>query len=187
MLHALLAALLDDEDGRTAEVCVQLNFVHAGVRGEVLLGDDLAHGVHECGSAAAGLACGEHGVHDTRLDAYLHLGGCDSSRHANSALGICAPVALVVSLDEFALGDAFDVGLLGVEVLQCIGGAVGLPEDQVVEVHIAGELCALEHEAETVHLGGVFKSELICTVAEFNLIVLESSEVSHVTERNLFP
>jgi len=152
-----------------------------------LLGDDLTHGIHECGDAAASLACGEHGVHDTRLDAYLHLGGCDSSRHANTALRVFTPVALVVGLDEFALGDAFDIGLLGVEVLQRVGSAVGFPEDQVVEVHIAGKLCALEHDAKTVHLGGVFNSELVFAVAEFNLVVLECSEVRHVTERNLLP
>lgn len=123
-----------------------------------MLGDDLTHGVQERGRCTASLVCGKHGVHDTRLDAYLHLGGYDNSRHANTALRVFTPVALVVGLDEFALGDALNVGLLGVEVLQRVCCAVGLPEEKIVEVHVTGELSSADDDAEGVHLGGVFES-----------------------------
>ena len=133
------------------------------------------------------LACCEHGAYDTRHDIDVHLGGGGGFRHADSALCVCSPVALVVSLDEFALGDAFDAGLLGVETGESIGSAVGLPEEHVVEVHVTGELSAVKVDADGVHLGCVFKGELAFSVAEFNLVVLECSEVVDVAERNFVP
>ena len=70
-----MAALLDDEDCRAAEVRFQLDCVRTNVSREVLLGDDLAHGVHEHGCTVASLACGEHGANGARLNVYVHLGG----------------------------------------------------------------------------------------------------------------
>ena len=117
-----------------------------------------------------------------RLHVHEHLGGCSYAWHADAALGVCSPVARGIRLDEFALGGAFEFRLLGVEVLECVGGTVGFPEEHVVEVHVAGELCAVEVDADGVHLGRIFESEFAFAVAEFNLVVLEGAEVFDVTE-----
>ena len=71
--HVLLAALLYDEKCRAAEVRVQLDRVGANVCREVLLGDNLPHGVHEHCCAATSPVCGERGVHEARLDVDQHL------------------------------------------------------------------------------------------------------------------
>ena len=57
LLYALLAAHLDDEDCSAASACAQLDFVCASVYVEVLLGDDLTHGVHEHCGCVGSLAC----------------------------------------------------------------------------------------------------------------------------------
>ena len=151
-----------------------------------MLSDDLTHAVHErCGTACS-LVGVEGGLHCTRLHVYEHSGCGNSARHADSD-GTLAPVAICVCRDEFTLGDTFQLRLLGVEVLERVCGAVGLPEEDVVEVHVASELCAVNVDADGVNLGKVREGELIVAVAEFDLVILEGSEVIDVTEADFLP
>ena len=86
LLDVLLAALLDDEDCRAAEVCAQLDFVCACLRVHALLRDGLTEVVHEHCRGDSCLSCGECGVYETRLDVHEHL-GLDSA--ANRSDGTC--------------------------------------------------------------------------------------------------
>ena len=115
-----------------------------------------------------------------------HL-GCDCRACRADGDGGFAPVAGGVCLDEFTCSDAFELGLLCVEALQSVCGAVGLPKEHVVEVHVAGKLCAVKVDADSVYLREVCKGELAVFFTEFNLVVLEFCEVRNVTEAEFFP
>ena len=163
LLDVLLAALLDDEDCRAAEVCAQLDFVCTSVCVEALLSDDLTHGVHEHCGCVGNLACVECGVNRTRLHVHEHLRGCSGARHADSACAAC-------DSDDLARCGTFELRFL-IEVIDDFGRTVGLDALDIVDRDRSRNLSAVEVETDGVH-----GSEACGFSAEISPLDLESLE-----------
>ena len=150
LLHELLAALADDEQCNAAVVARKFDAVRALACGEVLLRNDLALGVHErclCWSIAAR---GKDSVHHARLHAHEQL-AC--GHDACSADGVGTGIA---EGDDLAGGGSFESGLL-VEIINNFGRAVGLDALDVVDGDGAGDLRAVEVQADGVSIVEVLR------------------------------
>ena len=142
MLYALLAVHLDDEDCSAACVCAQLDFVCTDVGVEVLLSDDLAHGVHEhsrTASSSVGIEhCRDGALSDVQAETRCLGGDCLDGGGAGTGDG-----------DDLARSGAFGRGLL-VKVVNHFGRAVSLDALDVVNRNGAGNLRAVKVEADGV-------------------------------------
>ena len=80
LLYELLAALFYDEHGGAAGAVREFNAVGSLACSEVLLGNHLAHGVHEHRLHRGCLGGSERRAHRTGPYAHEHLGTCRADR-----------------------------------------------------------------------------------------------------------
>ena len=155
LLHVALAALLHHEHCRAAEVAAELD--GACACGNVLLSNHLAHAVQERSLCRSGGRRND-GAHQARLHAYVHLGGGCGTNRGDSDGRCLATGSLGVGLDVgggASNARCLDIRRRRVKACERIDGAIGLVQQNVVQVNGSEKLSCVNVDAPFEHFGFV--------------------------------